>query len=79
MAFGLSKDTKKFPSKASFHFRIYSIDGGVDVKSEKVPEKSSEPQRLPNRALFAHLFLKFTAALGLMLLALRLSISKSKV
>ena len=27
MAFGLSKDTKKFPSKASFRFRIYSIDG----------------------------------------------------
>jgi len=27
MAFGLSKDTKKFPSKAPFRFRIYSIDG----------------------------------------------------
>ncbi len=27
MAFGLSKDTKKFPSKAAFRFRIYSIDG----------------------------------------------------
>jgi len=27
MAYGLSKDTKKFPSKANFHFRIYSIDG----------------------------------------------------
>lgn len=27
MAFGLSKDTAKFPSKAPFRFRIYSIDG----------------------------------------------------
>ena len=27
MAFGLSKDTTKFPSKAPFRFRIYSIDG----------------------------------------------------
>lgn len=27
MAFGLSKDTKKFPSKAPFRFRIYTIDG----------------------------------------------------
>ncbi|MCY2989757.1 MAG: hypothetical protein NTY19_18055 [Planctomycetota bacterium] len=27
MAFGLSKDTIKFPSKAPFRFRIYSIDG----------------------------------------------------
>ncbi len=27
MAFGLSKDTKKFPSRAPFRFRIYSIDG----------------------------------------------------
>ena len=27
MAFGLSKDTVKFPSKAPFRFRIYSIDG----------------------------------------------------
>lgn len=27
MAFGLSKDTAKFPSKAPFKFRIYSIDG----------------------------------------------------
>ncbi len=26
MAFGLSPDTKKFPSKANFRFRIYSID-----------------------------------------------------
>jgi len=27
MAFGLSKETKKFPSKAPFCFRIYTIDG----------------------------------------------------
>ncbi len=27
MAFGLSKETKKFPSKAPFRFRIYTIDG----------------------------------------------------
>ena len=27
MAFGLSKDTAKFPSKAPFRFRIYSFDG----------------------------------------------------
>ncbi|MEI6554285.1 MAG: hypothetical protein WCL70_01710 [Paludibacter sp.] len=27
MAFGLSKETRKFPSKAPFRFRIYSIDG----------------------------------------------------
>ncbi|NDV61003.1 hypothetical protein G0Q06_00915 [Puniceicoccales bacterium CK1056] len=27
MAYGLSGDTTKFPSKASFRFRIYSIDG----------------------------------------------------
>ena len=27
MAFGLSKDTTKFPSKAAFRFRIYAIDG----------------------------------------------------